>query len=116
MTASTRIVALALAALSVLAASAVWAQSGGGYDAHVNVFDSGGGRADGGDYVLQSAAGQPAAGISGAGGYAVNAGIVNGLEASDSAPSATPSATVTASPSPGAYQQYLPHLAKDGLN
>jgi hypothetical protein len=114
MTTSTRWLALALLVGSLAAVGTVWAQSGGTFDAHVNVFDSGGGKAQGGSYVLQSAAGQPAAGGSGAGGYSLNAGIITGGVAA----AASPSPTVSPSPVPsvGPYKGFAPQVASDGVN
>ena len=105
----TRWLAIALAVLSVFAAGTVWAQTGGSYDAHVNVFDSGGGRANGGSYVLQSAVGQPIAGGSGGSSYSLNAGIITGGAA---AAGASPSPV----PSVGPYKRVAPQVAKDGVN
>lgn len=111
MKATPNLLILALAAGSVLAATTVWAQSGGGYDAHVNVFDSGGGRANGGSYVLQSAVGQPIAGQSDGSGYGLNAGIITG-----GAAAAGDSPTVSPAPSVGPYKRIAPQVAKDGVN
>ena len=109
MKARTKWLVVTLSALSVLAATTVWAQTGGGFDAHVNTFDAGGGRADGGGFVLQSAAGQPIAGTSGGSAYSLNAGIISGA-------AAAPSATVSPVPSVGPYKRVAPQVAKDGVN
>ena len=105
--------AFALSALSVAAATTVWAQSGGSYDAHVNVFDSGGGKANGGSYIVQSAVGQAVAGKSDGSSYSLNAGIITGGAAAAGG-SVTP--TVSPVPSVGPYKRVAPQVAKDGFN
>ena len=105
-----RTLAVGLAVLSVLAASVAFAQTGGEFDASFNTFDSGGGTASGGNYVLQTGAGQPIAGTSGQGGYALDAGILSG--------SAGAAATPTTTPVPGdlPFKRFGPQVAKDGVN
>jgi hypothetical protein len=105
-------IALGLAALSVLAVSAAFAQTGGGFDATFNTFDSGGGTTAGGNYVLQTAAGQPIAGTSGEGGYALDAGVLSGSTGAVTGPSPTPT------PTPGdlPFKRFGPQVAKDGVN
>ena len=107
-----RTLALGLAVLSVLAASVAFAQTGGGFDATFNTFDSGGGTTSGANYVLQTAAGQPIAGTSGEAGYALDAGILSGSAGAVTSPSPTPT------PPPGdlPFKRYGPQVAKDGVN
>jgi len=108
----TLVVALGLAVLSVLAVSAAFAQTGGGFDATFNTFDSGGGTTTGGNYVLQTGAGQPIAGTSGEGGYALDAGVLSGSTGAVTGPSPTPT------PVPGdlPFKRFGPQVAKDGVN
>ncbi|MEA3397058.1 MAG: hypothetical protein U9R05_06315 [Chloroflexota bacterium] len=72
---------LALAAL-LLAAGAVLAQTGGGYDLTWYTIDGGGGMVSGGSYTLAGAAGQPEPGpaLTG-GGYTLYSGFWPGAGA-----------------------------------
>ena len=58
-----RMISLALAlVVGLLLVSAVWAQTGGGYDLTWHTVDGGGGTVSGGGYTLMGTAGQPDAG------------------------------------------------------
>jgi hypothetical protein len=58
-----RTISLALALMAgLLVVSAVWAQTGGGYDLTWHTVDGGGGTVSGGGYTLMGTAGQPDAG------------------------------------------------------
>lgn len=109
----TRTLATALGALSVFAVSTAWAQQGGGFDASFNAFGSGGGRASGNGFAVESGIGQAMAGMSTDGTYALEVGIINGAEGG---PSPSPTASPTAPPTPGPYRMFGPQVAKDGIN
>ena len=76
---------LTLAALLLLASTAgaqsAVAQSGEGYELSWYTVAGGGGRAEGGDYTLDSTAGQPAAGKMEGGDFSVGGGFWPGAAA-----------------------------------
>ncbi|MBU0496135.1 MAG: hypothetical protein KKA73_13745 [Chloroflexi bacterium] len=71
--------ALLLVLVSVASiASAVYAQTGGGYDLTWSTVDGGGGVSTGGSYTLGGTAGQPDAGTMTGGGYTLSNGFWGG--------------------------------------
>jgi hypothetical protein len=77
-----RRVALALLVASILAVSAVLAQTGGGYDLTWSTIDGGGGGSAGGGYQLAGTFGQPDAGTTLSNGvYALSGGFWGGTAA-----------------------------------
>ncbi len=106
-----------LAVASIAAVTTVLAQSGGGYDASYNTFDSAGTTMSSGGYVLQTGAGQPVAGTSGNGVYSLNAGVLaggSGAAVAAGSPAASPSPAPTLPPLP--FRRFGPQVAKDGVN
>lgn len=94
--ARTRIV---LATLIVcLSASAVWAQTGGGFDLTWSTIDGGGGHSKGGTFALTGTIGQADAGTTTGGGYVLAGGFWGFLLADT--PTPTPSRTPTTAATP----------------
>ena len=78
----TTLLAVALLVMLVGVASAVYAQTGGGYDLTWSTIDGGGAMfSTGGGYSLGGTIGQPDMGALSGGGYALNGGFWSGVDA-----------------------------------
>jgi len=92
-----RVLSLVLALMmGLLVMSAVWAQSGSGYDLTWWTADGGGGTVSGGTYELSGTIGQPDTGVLSGGGYTLAGGFWSGV-----------------APAPPGHKLYLPLIMKN---
>lgn len=69
---------VAAAAITIAAATAVFAQAGGGYDLSWSKLTGGGGTSSAGSYTLHGSIGQPMAGTVSGSGYVIDNGFWGG--------------------------------------